>query len=90
MEKIYERFDDVNVRNFVVYGKAADSKLYYEPDYKTQVTQNDLENAFVKGALMIVDGSSKLVPIVLTNNTVKTVKSGSTALEFATWSAAAN
>ena len=87
MDKIYAGFNDVHVRNYVVYGKSADKKLYYEPTYKTQVTKSDLVDAFDKGALVIVDGSSKLVPVVLTGNTVKTIGESSSALAFTTWAA---
>lgn len=73
MNKIFEQAKDLHVRNYVVYGKTGDKKLYYDAAYKTQVTQADLEDAFTKGALLVVDGANKLVPVALAANTVKTV-----------------
>ena len=42
MKKIYEHLDDVHVKSYIAYGKAADKKLYYEPEYTTQVSKADM------------------------------------------------
>ena len=60
MNKIYEHSKDVHVKNYVVYGKTGDKKLYYEPEYKTQVSKADMEDAFLKGLLLIDDGTNNL------------------------------
>lgn len=73
MNRIYEDAKDLNIRKFVVYGKTADKKLYYEPEYTTQVEQADAEDAFKKGMLLIIDGSITLMPISMTGATIKTV-----------------
>ena len=88
MDKIYEQAKDLHVRNFVVYGKAADKKLYYEPEFKTQVTKADAEDAFDKGALMIVDTTTKLVPIAFAGKTVKTAALSVDKLVFTEWAVA--
>lgn len=88
MKKIYEHLDDVHVKSYIAYGKAADKKLYYEPEYTTQVSKADMEDAFLKGLLLIDDGANKLTPVAMTGATVTTVKAGSSAVESVTWSAA--
>nr|DAP19037.1 MAG TPA: hypothetical protein [Caudoviricetes sp.] len=88
MEKIFEHLNDVHVRACVAYGKTADKKLYYEVDYKTQVTKADMEDAFLKGLLVIDDGTNKLTPVAMTGATVTTVKMGTSAVEATTWTAA--
>lgn len=89
MDKIFEKANDQHVRNFVVFGKTADHKLYYESTYKTQVTQADLEEIFKKGALLIYDGTSYIIPVELAANKVKTVGGSSTAATLVEWTAAA-
>lgn len=92
MEKKFEQAKDLHVRNYVVYGKAADKKLYYDAAYTKQVSKADLEDAFNKGALLIVDGSNKLVPVVLVGNAVKTIIETGTetkVLSFVSWAALA-
>lgn len=88
MNKIYEHSKDVHVKNYVVYGKTGDKKLYYEPEYKTQVSKADMEDAFLKGLLLIDDGTNKLTPVAMTAATVTTVNAGSTAVESTVWNAA--
>lgn len=73
MEKIFEDAGELNIRKFVVYGKTVDKKLYYESDFKTQVTKADAENAFKKGMLLIMDTTTMLAPISMAGTTVKTV-----------------
>jgi hypothetical protein len=73
MKPIYEDAHDVHIRSNLVYAKAADKKLYYEAAYTNQVTQADLEDAFKKGTLLIVDGSKYLKAVELVGNIVKTL-----------------
>ena len=79
MNVIMEHANDLHVRTYVVYGKAADHKLYYEEDYKTQVTKADAENAFTKGMLQIVDTTTTLVPVAMIGTTDKTDSGTSSA-----------
>ena len=47
-----------------------------------------MEDAFLKGLLLIDDGTNKLIPVAMTAATVTTVKAGSTAVESTVWNAA--
>ena len=61
MQVIYDDAKDKYVASYVVYGKAADSKLYYSTaEDATQVTEEDLVDAFTKGRLIVavVDGDN--------------------------------
>lgn len=89
--KVFDDARDKNVANFVVYGKAADSKLYYDSDYTTQVTQADVEDAFNKGRLIVMNSTTALVPIALSANKVLTASmAGSPAAITGTeWAAVA-
>lgn len=89
MNKIFEQSKDLHVRNYVVYGNASDNKLYYEATYTNQVTEADLVDAFVKGALLIDDGTNKLVPVSIADNTVKTIDGTSSSATLVTWTAKA-
>lgn len=85
MNVIMEHANDLHVRTYVVYGKVADHKLYYEKEYKTQVTKTDAENAFAKGMLQIVDTTTTLIPVAMTGTTVKTVGGNSSAATLVDW-----
>lgn len=75
---------DKNVANYVFYGKSADSKIYLEADYKTQVNQSVIEDAFNKGRLIIVVGSVSANPIYVSANKVGVIAaSAGTVTEFA-------
>ena len=55
MDKIFDDAIDDHVRAYVVYGKTADKKLYVDKEMKTtQATKAEVEDAFKKGALLIV------------------------------------
>ena len=83
MNKIYEQAKDLHVRNYVVFGNTIDDKLYYEAEFTNQVTQADLEDAFVKGALLIDDAGVKFVPVSLNGNEVCTVDAEGSLVEWA-------
>lgn len=85
--KTFEDLRDVHVRKLVVYGKAADHKLYYESDYKTQVTKEDAADAFNKGLLLIVDSTTTLVPVAMSGNEVNTVLESSSSVTLVGWAA---
>lgn len=90
MNTVMEHANDLHVCSYVVYGKAADHKLYYEEDFKTQVTKADAENVFKKGRLQIVDTTTVLVPVAMTGTTVKTVSGSSTAATLVDWAVKAD
>lgn len=89
MNKVYDDAKDKNVANFVVYAKAADSKVYYEAAYTTQVTQADLEDAFKKGRLIVMNGTVALSPVALDANKVATIDVSGTTVTGAEWAAVA-
>lgn len=91
MEKIFQTANEKNVKSFVVYGKSADSKLYYEPEFKTQVTELDMFTAFTKGMLVVKAGDAYLAPLAVNANKVTTADmSGSPAAITGTqWAAKA-
>lgn len=72
MLKIFQDAKDKNVKSLVVYGKAADHKLYLESTYTTQVDQADIEEAFKKGMLVIMNSTQALRPFALAANKVVT------------------
>lgn len=56
MEKTYINSDDINVAARKVYAKT-DGYAYAESDFKTKVTADELEDAFVKGLIIVADGA---------------------------------
>ena len=89
MRKVYDDAKDKNVANFVVYGKAADNNVYYEEAYTTQVKQEDLEDAFLKGRLIVMAGDVALIPVALDANKVATIDVSGTTVSGAEWAALA-
>lgn len=87
IDRTYEQAKDLHIKNYVVHGKTSDHKLYYEAAYTTQVTQEDLEDAFAKGLLLIKESTSYLVPISIAANKVKTVGTVSDAVALVEWTA---
>lgn len=80
LERIWNDAKDQYVANFVVYGKAADSKLYYDADYTTQVTKADAEEAFSKGRLLVKTATGMTAALGVAGSKVLTVAmSGSPA-----------
>lgn len=73
LTKIFEQANDQHLRNVVVYGKAADSKIYEDSAYTTQVDQAVVEDAFAKGMLLVKAGDDYFVPIAISANKVLTV-----------------
>lgn len=89
MERIYDQAKDVHVATYVLHAKRADKKLYLESSYTTQVTKAELEDAFKKGRLLILDGPNYLVAISMVGGKVKTVGMGASAVELTEWEAKA-
>lgn len=82
----YESYGDQHVRAVVLYGKAADHKLYADAKYTMKVAAADIEDAFKKGMLLINDGTNLLRPIKFAANKVTTVD-GTTSVTGTEWSA---
>ena len=81
MKKIYEQTNDLHVRNILFYGNTEDHKLYVDKALTKQATQAQVEDAFVKGQLLIKAGEGMFIPVSITANTVTTV-SGSENVTF--------
>lgn len=89
MNKIFDDAIDNHVRAYVVYGNAEDKQLYVDAEMSaTQATQAEVEDAFKKGALLIVSGSEYLKAVSMSGTTVKTIAMGATAVELTSWTVA--
>lgn len=86
--KIFDQAKDKNVANLVVFGKSADSKLYYESTYTNQVDQAVAEDAFLKGRLVIKVGDNYVYPMSLASHKLKTIDATGTStvtVTFVEW-----
>lgn len=88
MKTIYNDVKDKNIRKYVVYGKAADNKLYYDEKYTKQVTKADAEDAFKKGMLLIMDTTTTLIPVSMADTTIKTISGASSSVTLTSWTVA--
>lgn len=61
MERIYDQAKDQNVAAIVIYGKAEDTKAYVDSDCTIQFKTSELEDAFIKRALIKI-GTDYFVP----------------------------
>lgn len=83
MVKLFDDAADKNVANYVVYAKAADSKIYVDSAFGTQVKQVELENAFNKGRLVVMVGNIATAPIYISANKVAVIStSAGTVAEY--------
>lgn len=89
MKKLFIDAVDKNVAAVVVFGKAADSKLYVDAEYTTQVEEAVVVDAFVKNTLLVVDGDATLKPVKLEGNKVLTLDYASSTLSATEWVAKA-
>lgn len=63
MDKIYEDANEQHVRAVKVYKKTAQTKAYVDSGYTTQFKTSELENAFIKGALIVLEDGTLAKPI---------------------------
>lgn len=93
MDRVYQNAKDKNVETYILYGKAADGKIYYESTYTTQATQEDMLYAFKRGMLLVNDNGTLKLAVEAKDNKCKTMKwagaSGSETMQFAEWTAKA-
>lgn len=89
MKKVFIDAVDKNVAAVIVFGKAADSKLYIDAAYTTQVEEAVVVDAFVKGTLLVVDGDATLKPVKIEGNKVLTLDYASSTLSATEWVAKA-
>lgn len=87
MEKIFDQAKDQNVAALMIYGKDTDGKAYADAAGTTQLKTSELQDAFVKRALIKI-GDDYFIPtgfsVVNKIGTVTYVKAGSTANSAAT------
>lgn len=89
MDRIYNRAEDKNSANIIVYGKASDTKAYSDKACTMQCTTSELKNAFMKGCVVVI-GDDMYYPVALSiasSTKVATLtyaKAGSTAGSAAT------
>ena len=65
MDRIYNRAEDKNSANIIVYGKASDTKAYSDKACTMQCTTSELKNAFMKGCVVVI-GDDMYYPVALT------------------------
>lgn len=88
MDRIYNRAEDKNSANIIVYGKASDTKAYSDEACTKQCTTSELKNAFMKGCVVAIGSDSMYYPASLSISskvaTLTYAKAGSTAGSAAT------
>ena len=88
MDRIYNRAEDKNSANVIVYGKASDTKAYSDEECTMQCTTSELKNAFMKGCIVAIGSDSMYYPVSLSIAskvaTLTYAKAGSTSGSAAT------
>lgn len=88
MDRIYNRAEDKNSANIIVYGKASDTKAYSDAACTMQCTTSELSNAFMKGCIVAIGSDSLYYPVSLSIAskvaTLTYAKAGSTSGSAAT------
>jgi hypothetical protein len=88
MDRIYNRAEDKNSANIIVYGKASDTKAYSDAACTMQCTTSELKNAFMKGCIVAIGSDSVYYPVSLSIAskvaTLTYAKAGSTSGSAAT------
>lgn len=64
MDRIWNRAEDKNSANIIVYGKASDTKAYSDKACTMQCTTSELKNAFMKGCVVAI-GDDMYYPVAL-------------------------
>lgn len=63
MDRIYNRAEDKNCANIIVYSKAGDTKAYSDKECTVQYKTSELKNAFKKGCIIITNEFAMLTPV---------------------------
>lgn len=53
MDRIYNRAEDKNCANIIVYSKAEDTKAYSDKECTVPYKTSELKNAFMKGCIIV-------------------------------------
>lgn len=65
MDRIYNRAEDKNCANIIVYVKKSDTNAYIDKACTTQYKSSELRNAFMKGCIIVASDKEMLYPIGL-------------------------
>lgn len=82
---VFEKANDQHVRNLVVFGKAADTKLYYDAAYTEQVTQADAEYYFGMNCLQVKTAAGLFAPVAVKGAAVLTIDLASSNPTITSW-----
>lgn len=64
MDRIWNRAEDKNSANIIVYGKYNDDKAYVNKECTVQYKTSELRNAFKKGCIIVADDDNMVIPIL--------------------------
>lgn len=85
----WKKSKDQNVGAYIVFAKAADSKLYKEAAYTNQLTEAELQENFKKGLLVVCVGDDEYAVPVHVNANKAYIVSASTTAAVTEWAALA-
>ena len=88
--KIYKDAKDLDVAAFLVFGKAADGKLYKDADFTEKATLKVVGDAFKKGSLLVAVGDAFFKPSKLEDNEITILDVSSGAVVATVFTAAEN
>lgn len=64
MDRIWNRAEDKNSANIIVYAKNNDDKAYANKECTVQYKTSELRNAFKKGCIIVANDDNMLIPIL--------------------------
>ena len=83
MDRIYNRAEDKNSANIIVYTRAGYTKAYSDAKCTKPCTTSELVNAFIKGCIVAIGSDSMYYPVSLsigsTIGALTYAKAGSTS-----------
>lgn len=63
MDRIYNRAEDKNSANIIVYTKKNDTKAYIDKECTIQYKSSELKNAFIKGCIIVASDNEMVCPV---------------------------
>lgn len=90
LKHIYIDGNDKHVGKYLAFGKASDSKLYVDEELTEQVSQDDLQEAFKKGLLLVQVGTDIFEPVKVSGNKVVVLDLSSGSVSGKEYAAKAN
>lgn len=67
--KIFGNAEEKYLNSVVLFGNGDDSVLTYDSAHKNQVPATEVKNLFMKGLLLIVDGTKTYKPVTFEDKT---------------------